>query len=455
MENVETPVAQQHATRDAEAGWVINRSGFVRTLLTSNSLLRTVQAVMVTLFLYAIYSAVTGPAAPPGQGAPQTNFGTVMFFSLWWSPVMILSLLLLGRVWCAVCPLGAIATQLQRFSKNRRFPMANAKRLGVSALLLSVILFTVARLPLYKFGVASTPVKAGWYFLAFLVAAALVTLVFERRAWCRYVCPVTAAMSAVSKLSPVEFRHASESGVACPTAEYRSAYLSTDHRCVYCLKCTQTQPEAPVRLRLRLPGAGIVREKLHVLDEAVMAVILFAVFPIDHVLGKLWGEMPAIRNAGPFLSKALPYYLDITATLAGFALLTWIGARLAGADYRLAFTRLGAAYVAMGITFSLGMTLSGLMSRGGNIVNTVAKEFGGSAVMPAALASDATLHAWTSFSNSWLIAIGAAWTLTLLVLVARQVAPGKAPVLAAPHVLALVPLNAWVILEMLARHGGH
>lgn len=454
MGNVETPVAQQ-ATEAAEAGWVINRSRFLRTLLTSNTLLRTVQAAMVALFLYAIHSAVTGPAAPPEQGAPQTNFGMVMFFSLWWSPVMILSLLLLGRVWCAVCPLGAIATQLQRFSQNRRFPMVNAKKLGVSVLMLSVILFTVARLPLYKFGVASTPVKAGWYFVAFLVAAALVTLIFERRAWCRYVCPVTAAMSAVSKLSPVEFRHAADSGVtACPTAEYKSAYLSTDHRCVYCLKCTQEKPEAPVRLRLRLPGAGIVGEKLHVLDEAVMAVILFAVFPIDHVLGKLWGNLPAIKEAGPFLSKALPYYLDIGATLAGFALLTWIGARLAGADFRLAFTRLGAAYVAMGMTFSLGMTLSGLMSRGGHIVNTIVKEFGGSEVLPAALASDATLHAWTSFSNSWLVGIGALWSLVLLVLVARRVAPNKASVLAAPHVLALIPVNVWVVLQ-LAAHQGH
>ncbi|UHQ98184.1 hypothetical protein HYG81_18970 (plasmid) [Natrinema zhouii] len=140
------------------------------------------------------------------------------------------------------------------------------------------------------------------YWLTVLGVA--VTLVYQRQAFCRYVCPATGVMSVTSKFSPLEIAQNTETGVQCATLEYKSNFLSTDRRCTACMKCTTEQPDEDVELRFRWPGAKVLTERIPLVDEALVALIIWAVFPIDHVLGGPVEETTVIGNLPGVLAPA-------------------------------------------------------------------------------------------------------------------------------------------------------
>ena len=209
----------------------------IRFVFTNKYVQHTVNLITVAIFFYAIYQAAVGPT---DSGA---NFGNVAFFSLWWTPVMFLSLVFLGRIWCYFCPSGAIVRFIQRFGLQRHFPMYSQKKwvvfgLPISVLSLTAVTFIMARWPMYKAGVAYTPRLIPYYWLAILGVAVGGSLVYQRQAFCRYVCPATGVMSVTSKFSPLEIAQNTDTGVKYATLEYKSDFLSTDRRCTACMNCT-------------------------------------------------------------------------------------------------------------------------------------------------------------------------------------------------------------------------
>lgn len=240
-------MADEHATN---GGITITRNRVIRFLFTNKNVQHAVNLITVAMFFYAIYRAAVGPT---DSGA---NFGNVAFFGLWWSPIMLLSLLFLGRIWCYFCPMGAIVRFTQQFGLQRNFPMYSQTKgvvfgLPISILSLTAATFIVARWPMYKVGVAYTPRLLPVYWLTILGVAVGVSLVYQRQAFCRYVCPATGVMSVTSKFSPLEIAQNTETGVKCATLEYKSDFLSTDRRCTACMNCTTNQPEEDVELRFR------------------------------------------------------------------------------------------------------------------------------------------------------------------------------------------------------------
>lgn len=117
-------------------------------------------------------------------------------------------------------------------------------------------------------------------------------------------------MSVTSKFSPLEIAQNTETGVQCATLEYKSDCLSTDHRCTACMKCTTSQPEEDVELRFRWPGAKVLTERV-----PLVALILWAVFPIDHVLGDAVEGTALIASLFGVLAPIAAYLVSTTATL--------------------------------------------------------------------------------------------------------------------------------------------
>ncbi|MEX2583692.1 MAG: 4Fe-4S binding protein [Gemmatimonadota bacterium] len=394
-----------------DRGFDLNGNAVTSGLLTNKYVQPTVHVFTVSLFLYAIYQTFAGPQ----DGG--TNFGAVAFFGLWWAPVMLVSLLLVGRAWCYFCPIGAITDFLQRFSLNRRFPTflkPNWKVLGLNLSVLSIaaVTFLFARLPLYKFGVSYTPWKAGIYFLIFLVLAVGLTLVFRQRVFCRYFCPATGVMTVTARLSPIELRQDRETDVPdCMTAEFKSEYLSTERRCVSCMNCVTGQPEVPARLRFRWPGSGAVRQRILLADEALIALIIWAVFPVDHVLGSAITEnIPAIQALPGIWAGTLPYFMSVAATILGFAAVNRIAAWWSGLDARETFIRFAFAYAPLGIMFQLGRhVVTGLLENGGGLVNNFAAGLGVGLDLPVAWASPGAIAAWSQFSASGGLWLGVVW----------------------------------------------
>ncbi|SFS88259.1 4Fe-4S binding protein [Halostagnicola kamekurae] len=437
--------------QNSSASITLTNNRVMRFLFTNKNVQHAVNLLTVAIFFYAIYRAAVGPTDSA------TNFGNVAFFGFWWAPVMILSLVFLGRIWCYFCPMGAIVRFTQRFGLQRHFPMYTRKwvvlGLPISVLSLTALSFAMARWPMYKVGVAYSPRLIPIYWLVILGVAVAVSLVYQRQAFCRYVCPATGVMSVTSKFSPLEVAQNTDTGVQCATLEYKSDFLSTDRRCTACMKCTTENPDEDVELRFRWPGAKVLTERIPLVDEALVALVIWAVFPIDHVLGGPVEETALVGSLPGVLAPTAAYAVSIIATILAFTAVNRLASSWSGIDWTMSFTKFGLAYAPLGIMFTFGShAIGGLLESGGQTLNVFAGGLGIPLDLPAG-ASPEIVAAWDAFFVTGWLWLAVLWSAVIAWQVARTMTESKELALKAfaPH-FALMAGSTYVVATVLATH---
>ena len=258
-------------------------------------------------------------------------------------------------------------------------------------------------------------------------------------------------MSVTSKFSPLEIAQNTDTGVTCATLEYKSDFLSTDRRCTACMKCTTEQPEEDVELRFRWPGAKVLTERIPLVDEAL---IIWAVFPIDHVLGDAIEGMALVQSLPGLLTPTTAYLVSITATILGFTAVNRLASSWSGIDWEVSFTKFGLAYAPLGIMFTLGAhAIGGLLEDGGHTLNVFARGLGIPLNIPAG-ASPALVSAWEQFFVTGWLWLAVLWSALIAWQIATTMTDSKHRALKvfAPH-FALMAGSTYVIATDLATHG--
>lgn len=183
--------------------------------------------------------------------------------------------------------------------------------------------------------------------LVITAGAVMGSLCFEKRFWCRYLCPVGGMNGLFAKLSVLELRAevgtcsgscnsyacfkggpADGEGLAtegCPLGTH-PAHLKDNRNCVLCLTCAQACPHRSVQLALRPPAADIQREMDIPRGEPALLLILagdICLHQADRLLGWLPGA-PSNLLDGPLLPRlALAILaLSIPGLMYGLA---WLG----------------------------------------------------------------------------------------------------------------------------------
>ncbi len=173
------------------------RFGPLRRLVLSRFYPGLFQAIGLAVFAAIIGFGFFGP--PMGDD----NFAVALTWRLWWLALPF-TFVLLGRVWCAVCPVGAgVDLVSPRLPWGRRSPGAFLKRHGVWLMAgLYLILFWAGML----WHVCCWPQATALWLLGFAGTALGLALVYERRVWCRYLCPVGAFGGLYSMMAPLQLR---------------------------------------------------------------------------------------------------------------------------------------------------------------------------------------------------------------------------------------------------------
>jgi ferredoxin len=215
------------------------------------------------------------------------NLATVVTWGLWWTLIPF-SFILLGRVWCAVCPITAVSDYLQRWLGGwGRLPGRFLKRYGVWIMSLSFLLLTWAD---RIWGIVDSPRATGVALITILGGSSLVALVYRRRVWCRYLCPIGALSGVYSMTSFVELRAKKE---VCRKCKSKSCYRGTEkiegcplyefpmnmesnRNCNLCANCLKACPHGSVELRLRPPGRELWQVEKPILGESALAVLMVA-----------------------------------------------------------------------------------------------------------------------------------------------------------------------------------
>ena len=354
----------------------------VRPLLRSRWPQLVITSVALAGFVFAIVAGLAG--TPVGSH----NFAIIFVWIAWWAGLILLAVPLFGRGWCAICPIPAPGEWLQRgavlgptakgLGLRRRWPKA------LRNIWLQNVAFSLVAI--FSIVVLTQPRVSALVLASFLLVAIGTSLVFERRAFCRYLCPVGGFIGLYAQLAPVELRvkdtavcathttktcyTGSADGYGCPWQVFPGGLVKNTY-CGMCTECLRTCPHDNIALNLRVFGADLLEPAGRRLDEAFKAFVMLGSAMVYAAV--LLGPWSALRSAAysigslPWATYALGFLLMMFVFLPGLFLLAVLaGRKLARsqADPEKTFVAQAYALVPLGlgawIAFSLAFVFTNL-----------------------------------------------------------------------------------------------
>ncbi|MEN8231240.1 MAG: cyclic nucleotide-binding domain-containing protein [Thermodesulfobacteriota bacterium] len=232
---------------------------FIRNFFQSPFYPIVPQVVVAGMFAFVVILGIWG------NPSPESNISLLLVWANW-EPLLILSCLLLARIWCSFCPIGFFSNMVRKLKMKRWKIPPNYLDVGffVGAVGLAIIFWSQAALHMFE-----RPTETAWLLLAMLGSAVAFALLFEGRVWCRYVCPLGQMVATFSRVSIVEVRanynYCSHECTSydcftgrddipgCSMAKGPFA-MDTNQDCVLCGNCMKACRNEAVRFNLRPPG---------------------------------------------------------------------------------------------------------------------------------------------------------------------------------------------------------
>lgn len=230
-------------------------------------------AVFVIIILAGLFDVQAG----------DKNIATMLTWTIWWAGV-IFTFVLIGRVWCMMCPFGAAQDWLGRIcSRNEKFPKP------LRNIWLSTILFLLLTWWDSVSGIVNRPALTAWLLIGFFAVSIATALVYRGRAFCRYICPIGGLIGIYSMFSPVELRsrclevcrkdtvkgciRGTATSYPCPMFE-TPATMDRNNYCNLCSECIKSCAQDNIVLRTRSFAKDLwVAARGH-MDEAYLVLVL-------------------------------------------------------------------------------------------------------------------------------------------------------------------------------------
>lgn len=162
-----------------------------------------VQWVVVLSYLVLVTVPAFLPLPPSGASilSNLTLFAQFAFWGIWW-PFVMLSMMLVGRVWCGVlCPEGAVSEWASRRGLGRAIPRwMRWSGWPFAAFVCTTVYGQLTSV--YEYPKAALLVLGGS-----TAAAVGVGFVYGRgkRVWCRHLCPASGVFALLARIAPVHF----------------------------------------------------------------------------------------------------------------------------------------------------------------------------------------------------------------------------------------------------------
>lgn len=330
---------------------------------------------------------------------PGFNFGIVFTWVVWWG-ALLLSLVFLGRAWCLACPVGAVGEWIQRLSLWWRSSYTAGYHFRWPRLLrnmwLPTALFVVFIWLDNGLGIANSPRLTAALIAILLLGAAWVDLFFERRTFCRYVCPLTSFIGVNALVSVLELRardrevcrtacptkdcfRGNSRNYGCPMVEFPGA-MDTNLNCILCTECVKGCPHDNVALRLRAPGRDLWAMTRPRLDGAASAAVIVGLATIVPLLtmtflpdlrGALAGLLPG-GDAPRLVAVAILFAAGIATSVAlvyAFSHLSRLAAGDPTVSTRALFARYAYALIPVGLAKYLADLLDHLLRTWGALAD--------------------------------------------------------------------------------------
>jgi hypothetical protein len=379
------PLAQQQRLSRLN----LYRLPWLRPLIESRWPQFLVRIVNLAGFVFSIAAGLTGTLVG------SHNFAIIFVWIAWWTALKLVFIPFGGRSWCSVCPIplpgdwlqqgGILEPGRRRFGINLRWLRRIKGSWLQSGAFLLIGLFSAVTL--------TDPKVTGWVLLAIFGLALVMSMVFEKRSFCTYVCPIGGFSGMYAQAAPVEVRridkeiclkHEVKSCYqACPWGLYPVA-LRDSSACGLCMECLRACPSNNLALNLRPYSADLGRQKISIrLDETFLALVMLgSVITFAAVFSGPWGWVKSAAfdiGSMSWLGYAFTY-LAFTLLLlpASFTAVVWIGERISRAKNTLksAIATQAQVLIPLGLMAWIAFTISFALPKFDLVIKVLNDPFG-------------------------------------------------------------------------------
>lgn len=366
------------------------------------------QVAVLLLFAAALYDGFFG------SDVASENLLTWGAWTIFFWPVVLTTLVFLGRAWCAVCPIGSIAALANRFTIGFRWPRL-LSNLSLSLIGFVLVLWMVR--PVTEFD--TVPRETAWFFLAVAATAAATGVLFSGRVFCRHICPISAHLGVISIVAPISLEAAgtgerrsgpsldvarAEASAACRdcaghpcsrgTADREGcswglfpAVMGTMNRyCSLCLKCVKNCPSpGTIRATLSWPLTRLWKVSQPRPGEAFSILILMAVFLFHMAWGHGTRTPTFVKDAAPhvftFMSDAHATYvavevIGLAAMIGLYSAAAFLSSKMLDARFRAVFPLFAFAYLPLFVFRALGYLAGDVFRSGGQWATVALNQIG-------------------------------------------------------------------------------
>jgi polyferredoxin len=315
---------------------------FIRFINRSPYPLLAAKIVAVATFVMVV---VTGLFGTP---YPERNLATALVWTLWW-PLVVVAVFFFGTAWCAICPWNTLSNWMVRLRLWRRadpHPGLNRKvPRYLQNVWLALLMFVGLTWLETGIGATSRPFITALMALAMLTLSIVFLLLFERKAFCRYACPVGRTLGYYARLAPIAIRpvdqatcdscktlecyNGSKDIEPCPTSLVVGRF-SQNTNCLSCGNCVLSCPHQNVSWRLRSMGSEAKDQARLQWDGAWFMLVLLGITAFHGLtMMEFWGEW-VTGIAGLIGESGKPLVSFTVAMLGSFAVVVLIYAAAIG-----------------------------------------------------------------------------------------------------------------------------
>ncbi|MFP4413659.1 sigma 54-interacting transcriptional regulator [Coleofasciculus sp.] len=278
----------------------------------------------LSLFAFVVIMGFIGPQTR------EENF-TLNLFWAWWWPLVLIGFPFVGRLWCAVCPFmiyGEVTQKLSLWLFPRPLKPWSRQLAETWGGWFLFGLFALIFLWEELWDLENTAYLSACLLLLITAGAMIFSAIFERRFWCRYLCPIGGMNGLFAKLSMTELRaQQGTCSAECSTYQcYKGgpqkgegmetngcplyshpAQLQDNRDCVLCMTCLKACPHRSVEVNLRPPGIELWTTHIPRSYEVALLLLLLGGVFLHHL---------------PELNQQLNLHLDLSqfGTHAWFSL---------------------------------------------------------------------------------------------------------------------------------------
>jgi polyferredoxin/heme/copper-type cytochrome/quinol oxidase subunit 2 len=357
---------------------------------------------MFTIILFSAYVGGLG-------GAGNYNLAVMIVWILWWVLLMLIMVPFIGRFWCMICPFPLLGDWIQRgklllvgrqksFGLRKRWP--NKWR----NLWPLVVLFYICT---WFSGFFTVRPMATFILLVTIIGLSIIiAIIFEKRTFCLFVCPVSGFQGLYANFSMCEIRAidpeicknhqhktcvvGNENGYGCPWMELPYD-MNRNTYCGMCMECFKTCPYDNMALNIRPLGKDLVAPRRRTdeiyhrrgLDEAFKALTMIGIFfSFFIVFQEPYGAIKDMARATT-LKGFLLYIADLSLTdfllVPGVFLLFCLLAKVLSRDKNISlttvFTNFSACLIPLGLAIWAAFSIGIIFPNGSYLLHVLSDPF--------------------------------------------------------------------------------